>query len=144
MTEWSYYINLWSWRCLCGNQRDREELSWINEWFYFRMLSLDLPLARYLICTLFPPHDHMFHEHYPDYFMVNIMESVHACMCNRLLFPLLPQPGYEARGTHRAHNTVVYRGGGCSGCSSTPLRPHQIKYLFLGQTSHKYWPGWRK
>ena len=61
--------------------------------FYFGlaspMLSVDLPFAGYFIRILFPWHDHVFHEHYTDYFMVNIMEiltHVHA-IGTRQLFP---------------------------------------------------------
>lgn len=40
------------------------------------MLSLDLLFNGYFIHIPFPGHDHVFHEHYTDYFMVNITEKL--------------------------------------------------------------------
>ena len=63
-------------------------------------LVLDLPFAEYFIRILFPQHDHMFHECYTDYFMVNFTEMLtHVRAINigtRPLFFLLLQLGYEA------------------------------------------------
>ena len=63
------------------------------------MLRLDLLFVGYFIHILFPWHDHVFHEHSTDYFMVNITEMLtHArAIGTRLLFLLLLQPGYEAK-----------------------------------------------
>ena len=65
--------------------------------FYFGLLlSLALPFAGYFIRILFPQHDHVFHERYTNYFMVNSTEMLtHAHAIGTRL--LLLQPGYEAR-----------------------------------------------
>ena len=63
--------------------------------FYFGftspLLSLDLLFIGYFICILVPRYDHVFHECYTDYFMVNISEMLmHAHVIGtRPFFPLL-------------------------------------------------------